>query len=160
MLRIPRLLSSALAEGMSTQHCGYVRVKKAPAYDFKPTSPRTPSTRVKVPFFYHRGKNKTEVPALSVSSPQKIPPSKPRVLPATTNKAVTHIEQPKISQGTQAASSSKTSTSGSIETAAKSVSLSTPAFPTPKQEETQTKPKPIHMHACRIFSFAIASSRI
>ncbi|KAG2096116.1 uncharacterized protein F5147DRAFT_717274, partial [Suillus discolor] len=70
-----------------------VKVKKVPT---QPTTPRTPSTKnVKTPY----SKTKPKVPALSVISPPKTPPSKSRVLPTTSIKATTPIKQPKFRKG-------------------------------------------------------------
>ncbi|KAG2740707.1 hypothetical protein P692DRAFT_20753836 [Suillus brevipes Sb2] len=68
-----------------------VKVKKVPT---QPATPRTPSTKnVKAPY------TKSKVPALSVISPPRTPPSKPRVLPTTAVKAATPIKQPKFRKG-------------------------------------------------------------
>lgn len=70
-----------------------VKVKKVPT---QPPTPRTPSTKnVKTPY----SKTKPKVPALSVISPPKTPPSKSRVLPTTSIKAATPIKQPKFRKG-------------------------------------------------------------
>ncbi|KAG2125411.1 hypothetical protein DEU56DRAFT_574088 [Suillus clintonianus] len=74
-----------------------VKVKKPSA---QPVTPRTPSTRkVKPPFSTTNSNSKTKIPALSVISPPKTPPSKPRVLPTTAIKAATPIKQPKFRKG-------------------------------------------------------------
>jgi hypothetical protein len=70
-----------------------VKVKKVPTQS---ATPRTPSTKnVITPY----SKTKPKVPALSVISSPKTPPSKPRVLPTTTIKAATPIKQPKFRKG-------------------------------------------------------------
>ncbi|KAG1753392.1 hypothetical protein EDB19DRAFT_1903050 [Suillus lakei] len=69
-----------------------VKVKKVPT---QPATPRIPSTKnVKTP--YTKPKNK--VPAPSVISPPKTPPSK-HILPTTAVKAATPIKQPKFRKG-------------------------------------------------------------
>ncbi|KAG2133267.1 uncharacterized protein EDB93DRAFT_888667 [Suillus bovinus] len=70
-----------------------VKVKKVPT---QPTSPRTPSTKNAKTSY---SKTKPKVLALSVISPPKTPPSKPRVLPTTSIKAATPIKQPKFRKG-------------------------------------------------------------
>ncbi|OAX32495.1 hypothetical protein K503DRAFT_805182 [Rhizopogon vinicolor AM-OR11-026] len=74
-----------------------VKVKKIPAHGLKTSSPTTPSVK-KVKTATHT-KVKTKVPALSVSSPPKTPPSKAPVLPTTMIKAPASIKQPKFRKG-------------------------------------------------------------
>jgi len=73
-----------------------IKVKSTPVHDLK-TSARTPSAKkAKTPT---NAKVKTKLPALSVSSPSKIPQSKPPVLPTATIKAPGSIKQPKFRKG-------------------------------------------------------------